>query len=60
MYILLFRRDYICDTGMKKVNQWQTFPQLFVNGEFVGGTDIVEALISNGEFTEHVASLMNQ
>lgn len=45
---------------MKKVNQWQTFPQLFVNGEFVGGTDIVEALISNGEFTEHVASLMNQ
>jgi glutaredoxin-related protein len=46
--------------GMKKVNQWQTFPQLFVKGQFVGGSDIVEALIQNGEFHEHLASLMEQ
>jgi glutaredoxin-related protein len=50
----------MCDAGMKKVNEWQTFPQLFVNGQFVGGSDIVEALILNGEFDEHIASLMEQ
>lgn len=62
---LIKRRDWIgrdntYDAGMKKVNEWQTFPQLFVNGQFVGGSDIVEALILNGEFTEHVAGLMAQ
>ena len=46
--------------GMKKVNEWQTFPQLFINGQFVGGSDIVEALILNGEFTEHIESLLEQ
>ena len=52
--------DKRCNAGMKKVNEWQTFPQLFVNGEFVGGSDIVEALILNGEFAEHITSLMGQ
>jgi len=53
-------KDQSVREGMKKVNEWQTFPQLFVNGQFVGGTDIVEALILNGEFNEHIASLMGQ
>src|SRR6266480_1905186 len=28
---------------------WQTFPQLYVNGELVGGCDIVEEMFESGE-----------
>ena len=28
---------------------WQTFPQLYVNGELVGGCDIVEEMLDSGE-----------
>ena len=35
--------------GIKEFSQWPTIPQLFVNGEFVGGCDIVRALKESGE-----------
>ena len=31
---------------------WQTFPQLYVNGELVGGCDIVEEMNDSGELAE--------
>lgn len=30
------------------------FPQLYVDGEFVGGLDIVKEMVDNGEFDELV------
>ena len=33
---------------LPKISHWPTFPQLFVNGELVGGCDIVEALSNDG------------
>lgn len=33
---------------LPKVSKWPTFPQLFVNGELVGGCDIIESLSQNG------------
>ena len=36
------------------MNDWPTFPQLIVNGEFVGGLDIVKEMINNNEFEEIV------
>nr|GAT49888.1 glutaredoxin [Mycena chlorophos] len=36
--------------GLKKLNDWPTFPQLIVNGELVGGLDIVQEMVENGEF----------
>jgi monothiol glutaredoxin len=33
---------------LPKMSHWPTFPQLFVNGELVGGCDIVEALSNDG------------
>ncbi len=30
------------------VSKWPTFPQLFVNGELIGGCDIVEAMAADG------------
>ena len=31
---------------------WRTFPQLYVNGELVGGCDIVTEMYANGELAE--------
>jgi len=38
--------------GIKEFSQWPTIPQLFVNGEFVGGCDIVRALQESGELDQ--------
>lgn len=35
--------------GMKTFAQWPTFPQLWIDGELVGGCDIVEDLFQSGE-----------
>ncbi|HKH23223.1 MAG TPA: Grx4 family monothiol glutaredoxin [Solirubrobacterales bacterium] len=35
-----------------EISDWQTFPQLYVNGELVGGCDIVEELDESGELAE--------
>ena len=32
-----------------EISDWQTFPQLYVNGELVGGADIVEEMAESGE-----------
>jgi len=38
--------------AIKAYSQWPTIPQLYVNGEFVGGSDIVEQMASSGELKE--------
>jgi monothiol glutaredoxin len=35
-----------------ELNDWQTFPQLYVNGELVGGADIVEEMLDSGELAD--------
>src|SRR3954451_17757104 len=37
-----------------ELSDWQTFPQLYVNGELVGGADIVEEMFASGELVEMV------
>jgi monothiol glutaredoxin len=32
-----------------EISDWQTFPQLYVNGELVGGCDIIEEMLDSGE-----------
>jgi monothiol glutaredoxin len=32
-----------------EISDWRTFPQLYVNGELVGGADIVEEMADSGE-----------
>lgn len=33
---------------LPKVSKWPTYPQLFVNGELIGGCDIIETMQENG------------
>ncbi|KAJ7782960.1 thioredoxin-like protein [Mycena metata] len=41
--------------SLKRLNDWPTFPQLIVNGEFVGGLDVVQEMVESGELKELVA-----
>jgi monothiol glutaredoxin len=35
--------------GIKDYSNWPTIPQLYINGEFVGGSDIMMEMYQNGE-----------
>lgn len=35
--------------GVKAYSQWPTIPQLYVHGEFIGGSDIMQTLYESGE-----------
>ena len=38
--------------GVKEYSDWPTVPQLYVKGEFVGGSDIMMEMYQAGELTE--------
>lgn len=38
--------------GIKVFSSWPTIPQLYVNGEFIGGSDIMMELYQSGELAE--------
>ena len=41
--------------GIKEYSNWPTIPQLYINGEFVGGCDIVKEMFENGELQQMLA-----
>jgi monothiol glutaredoxin len=43
--------------GIKAYSSWPTIPQLFVKGEFVGGSDIMAALHESGELEEKLGAI---
>jgi monothiol glutaredoxin len=45
--------------GIKEFSSWPTIPQLYVRGEFVGGSDIVTALHESGELVEKLGELVS-
>ena len=38
--------------GIKEYSNWPTIPQLYVKGEFVGGSDIMMEMYENGELQQ--------
>ncbi len=38
--------------GIKEYADWPTIPQLYINGEFVGGSDIVAEMYQSGELQQ--------
>jgi monothiol glutaredoxin len=40
--------------GIKEFSNWPTIPQLYVNGEFVGGSDIMREMYQSGELQKLV------
>jgi monothiol glutaredoxin len=43
--------------GIKEFSNWPTVPQLYVNGEFIGGCDILSEMFEAGELQELLAPL---
>ena len=42
--------------GIKQFSDWPTIPQLYVNGEFVGGSDIMMEMFESGELQELIGA----
>ena len=38
--------------GIKEYSQWPTIPQLYVKGEFIGGSDIMMEMYESGELQQ--------
>lgn len=38
--------------GIKEFSEWPTIPQVYVNGEFLGGSDILIEMYNSGELRE--------
>ena len=38
--------------GIKDFSDWPTIPQLYVKGEFIGGSDIVKEMFEKGELKD--------
>ena len=38
--------------AIKEFTNWPTLPQIFVNGEFIGGCDIISEMHENGELAQ--------
>jgi monothiol glutaredoxin len=41
--------DELVRQGIKDYSNWPTIPQLYVGGEFIGGSDIISEMYENGE-----------
>jgi monothiol glutaredoxin len=53
-YVNIFEDPEIRE-GLKAYSNWPTFPQLYVNGELIGGCDITLELYESGELKDLVA-----
>ena len=45
--------------GIKDFSNWPTIPQLYINGEFVGGSDIVTEMYESGELKTKLEAVAN-
>ena len=43
--------------GIKEYSQWPTIPQLYIKGQFIGGSDIMAEMAESGELQKMIQSL---
>ena len=53
-YVNIFEDPEIRE-GLKTYSNWPTFPQLYVNGELIGGCDITVEMYESGELAQVLA-----
>lgn len=46
--------------GIKDFSDWPTIPQVYVNGEFIGGCDIVNDMAQTGELAELISTTITR
>lgn len=57
-YVNVLEAPFIMEK-LPEVSDFPTFPQLFINGEIIGGSDIIEEMLANGELQPMLASAGN-
>ncbi len=45
--------------ALKEYSNWPTYPQLYVNGELIGGCDIIVEMYNSGELQKVVSEVKN-
>jgi len=45
--------------GIKEYSNWPTFPQLYIRGEFIGGSDIVMEMYESGELQQLIEGVQS-
>lgn len=50
--VVIHRHRFLA--GIKDFSNWPTIPQVFINGEFVGGCDILLQMHQNGELIDEL------
>ena len=58
-YVNVLKSPFIYEY-LPRFSQFPTFPQVFVGGELIGGSDIVEELYNSGELQTQLAALVKQ
>lgn len=53
-------QDQDIRNGIKAYSDWPTIPQLYVRGEFVGGSDIMMEMFESGELQQLVTASASQ
>ena len=53
----LWNSLFALPTGVKTFSNWPTIPQVFFNGEFVGGCDILLQMHQNGDLVDEFKKL---
>ncbi|HRD41632.1 MAG TPA: Grx4 family monothiol glutaredoxin [Prochlorococcaceae cyanobacterium AMR_MDS_5431] len=44
--------------GIKDYSEWPTIPQVYINGEFIGGSDIIIEMYHSGELRDKLTSAL--
>ena len=50
-------QDPAIRAGIKEYSNWPTIPQLYLKGEFIGGSDIMMEMYEKGELQAEIAKL---
>ena len=56
VYTINVLEDEAVRQGIKTYINWPTIPQLYIRGEFIGGSDIMQEMFDQGELQQLVAS----
>ena len=57
-YVNVLAAPFIMEK-LPEVSNFPTFPQLFINGEIIGGSDIIEEMLNSGELTPMLEQAAN-
>ena len=56
VYTINVLEDEAVRQGIKTYSNWPTIPQLYIRGEFISGSDIMQEMFDQGELQQLVAS----